>query len=376
MAMDRIAAIEQGAQPKPRQMGLSSAPMTNEERIAGFKAALEGKTPTAKPNESVPAVAPAAAPASAVTAKPPAAAPAGIKAAAPAAPAAVPNAKTNVPFGLEPPVDPDAGKTVMQLIAEKEAYMGPNKGSQDARAQMMAERVNAKEEARRAQSLRMAEFFGAWGSTPGNTIVAGLNAVKNKMPDFIGDLKEESKIRRAIDKDIAELDKIDRLEKAGNYDEAAKRKDKLSKEAFDVWGKKVDYLSARASDEAKITAARIGADSRTTGKDDVATLQGRLNSANENVRKWEDDNSSLIRRANRANPNNDKKIQEGIDAARKQLNDNKQYQDLIKDRDAIRRLIESSPRVQNANKGDTNKPDTPAPSAGKVIKYDNNGNRI
>jgi hypothetical protein len=316
-----------------------------------------------------PSVAPAAKPPVAA----PAAAPAGIKT---AAPAVAPNAKTNVPFGLEPPVDPDAGKTIAQLIAEKEAYMGPNKGSQDARAQMMAERVNAKEEARRAQSLRMAEFFGAWGSTPGNTIVAGLNAVKNKMPDFIGDLKEESKIRRAIDKDIAELDKIDRLEKAGNYDEAAKRKDKLSKEAFDVWGKKVDYLSARASDEAKITAARIGADSRTTGKDDVATLQGRLNSANENVRKWEDDNSSLIRRANRANPNNDKKIQEGIDAAKKQLNENEQYQALIKDRDSIRRLIESSPRVQNANKGDTNKPDTPAPSAGKVIKYDNNGNRI
>jgi hypothetical protein len=264
----------------------------------------------------------------------------------------------------------------MQLIAEKEAYMGPNKGSQDARAQMMAERVNAKEEARRAQSLRMAEFFGAWGSTPGNTIVAGLNAVKNKMPDFIGDLKEESKIRRAIDKDIAELDKIDRLEKAGNYDEAAKRKDKLSKEAFDVWGKKVDYLSARASDEAKITAARIGADSRTTGKDDTATLQGRLNSANDNVRKWESDNSSLIRRANRANPKNDPDIQKGIDAAKKQLNENEQYQALIKDRDAIRRLIETNPRVQNANKGDTNKSDTPAPGAGKVIQYDKNGNRI
>jgi hypothetical protein len=114
----------------------------------------------------------------------------------------------------------------------------------------MAERANAVDEARRTTALRMAEFFGAWGSTPGQTIVAGLNTLKNKVPDLISDMKEETKIRKAIDKDIAELEKIERLEKAGNYDEAAKRKAELARNAVTVYGTKV-----KAASDAQQTAA-------------------------------------------------------------------------------------------------------------------------
>jgi len=203
-------------------------------------------------------------------------APGGIKSAAPSArpssPAA-PAATNGDPFGLAPPVDPDAGKTIAQLAAEKAAYMGPNTGNQDARAQMMAERTNAKDEARRAQSLRMAEFFGAWGSTPGNTIVAGLNALKNKIPDFISDMKEESRVRREIDKSISELDKIDRLEKSGNWDEAAKRKDALGKRDFEVWGKKVDALSHKYTADAAVRAASV----RSGGNSDTSYFKALAN---------------------------------------------------------------------------------------------------
>jgi hypothetical protein len=174
-----------------------------------------------------------------------------------------------IPAELAAPANPDANKTITELAAEKEAYMGPNTGNQQARSQMMAERANAKDEARRATSLRMAEFFGAWGSTPGNTIVAGLNALKNKIPDFITDMKEESKIRRQIDKDIAELDKIERLEKAGNWDEAAKRKTALSKEAVDIWGTKV-----KAYSDAQHTAAtrEVGLAKASEGAGNVGKL--------------------------------------------------------------------------------------------------------
>jgi hypothetical protein len=171
-----------------------------------------------------------------------------------------------LPPELAPPVNPDAGKTIQELIAEKQAYMGPNEGNQKARATAMAERASAADEAKRMTSLRMAEFFGAWGSTPGNTIVAGLNALKNKIPDFISDIKEESKIRRSIDKDIAELDKIDRLEKAGDFEEAAKRKRELSKEAVDVWGTKVKAYS----DANQTSAYREAAHARASGEGGVA----------------------------------------------------------------------------------------------------------
>jgi hypothetical protein len=85
----------------------------------------------------------------------------------------------------------------------------------EARKTLMAERVNAADEARRTTNLRMAEFFAAWGSTPGNTITAGLYTLRNKIPDFISDQKEETKMRKSIDKDIADLDRLDREEKRG-----------------------------------------------------------------------------------------------------------------------------------------------------------------
>jgi hypothetical protein len=211
--------------------------------------------------ESVKA-APAAVPVAPVPTKP--AAPVQAAPARPNAPA------SGDPFGIAPPVDPDAGKSIADLIKQKETYMGPNAGNQEARAGMMAERANAKDEARRATALRMAEFFGAWGSTPGTTIVAGLNALKNKVPDFISDMKEEAKVRRAIDKDIAELDKIDRLEKSGNWDEAAKRKDKLSKEAQDTWAKKVDAAAHIYTADKHLQAASVRASGAGGGGEGTA----------------------------------------------------------------------------------------------------------
>jgi soluble cytochrome b562 len=281
-------AIEQGARPKSREY--PNPQLTNEERIAGFKAAIEGKStavPTADKNAptsiSSPEDAAKLGPEYKVGDKP-----TGIKAAAPVRNAGIgikPNTSivpniggikgpTNLPTGLEAPVDPDANKTIAQLAAEKAAYMGKDVGAQDARKNLMAERVNAADEARRISSLRFAEFFGAWGSTPGNTITAGLNTLKNKIPDFITDTKEATKMRKSIDKDIAELDKIDRLEKSGNYDEAVKRKKELSKNSIDTWGVKykaaTDLQIANIGAESRITAAGITAakkDNVNDGKD-------------------------------------------------------------------------------------------------------------
>jgi hypothetical protein len=159
----------------------------------------------------------------------------------------------------------DVSKIREKALAEKEAYMGPNIAAQQDRARLMAERVNAKEEARRASSMRMAEFFAAWGSTPGSTIVAGLNTLRNKIPDFINDEKEEARIRKAIDKDIVELEKIDRLEKSSNYDAATntaqKLKSELSKNALQKYGYDIKALS----DANQTAAYREAAKNRGAG---------------------------------------------------------------------------------------------------------------
>jgi soluble cytochrome b562 len=281
-------AIEQGARPKSREY--PNPQLTNEERLAGFKAAIEGKSTAAPaPTADLPPMPTNVKVDDLGRADANKQSPntgAGIKTVTPSTgvgikpnTGVVPNiggirGPTNLPTGLEAPVDPDANKTIAQLAAEKDAYIGPNVGAQEARKNLMAEKVNSADEARRITALRFAEFFGAWGSTPGNTIAAGLNTLKNKIPDFVTDIKEASKIRKGIDKDIAELDKIDRLEKSGNYDEAIKRKKDLTKNSIDTWGIKykafVDLQVANIGAESRIEAARVGAakkDDVNSGKD-------------------------------------------------------------------------------------------------------------
>ena len=257
-------------------------------------------------------------------------------------------ANSGLPPGLEAPTDPDANKSIAQLAAEKAAYMGPNTGNQDARAQMMAERANAKDEARRVSSLRMAEFFGAWGSTPGNTIVAGLNALKNKIPDFITDMKEESKIRRQIDKDISELDKIDRLEKSGNWDEAAKRKTALSKNAVDTWATKV-----RAYSDAQHTAAtrEVGLAKASGGGDDkvINNLLMRAKGVDDSLNAYKKANENLINQANL--PGDTPAVVKIREAAQAKLNNDPQYKSLMSRKAQVDNLLDQHQKVKDANDG-------------------------
>jgi len=98
----------------------------------------------------------------------------------------------------------------------------------EQRARLMAERANAEDEAERTKYLRLAEFFASWGSTPGDTLTAGMTAFKNKVPDMISDQKEAKRIRMEIDKSLAALDEATRLEKVGNFDAATAEKQKAA----------------------------------------------------------------------------------------------------------------------------------------------------
>jgi hypothetical protein len=206
--------------------------------------------------------------------KPPAAAPApaGIKTVAPAvAPtdAKIPGNLLPAEFGLERPAeDPRAKMSISDIAKEKLAFLGPDVRKEE-RAGLLTERANAKAEARRALSLRMAEFFASWGATPGSTIAAGLRALQEKVPSIVSDSRKEAEIRRAINKDIAGLDKADRLEKAGAWDEAAKLKSDLGKAGRENYGNELTFLSARLTDKSRasstIEAAKISAASRDGG---------------------------------------------------------------------------------------------------------------
>jgi hypothetical protein len=104
----------------------------------------------------------------------------------------------------------------------------------EQRAKLMAERANAEDEAERTKYLRMAEFFASWGSTPGNTLTAGMMAFKQSVPNLISDEKEAKRIRMEIDKSIAGLDEATRLEKKGDFDAATAEKQKAAELAKSI----------------------------------------------------------------------------------------------------------------------------------------------
>ena len=104
-----------------------------------------------------------------------------------------------------------------------------NTGMKDYRSRIMAERANIDDEAKRQKNLRLAEFFASWGSTPGATLVAGMSALKKTIPTLIEDEKERKKATREVDKIIYELDQAVRLEKKGDINAAADRKQNAAK---------------------------------------------------------------------------------------------------------------------------------------------------
>jgi len=273
---------------------------------------------------------------------------------------------TGIP-GLQMPVDPDAGKTTAQIAADKEAYMGPNAGAREAMAKLMAERANSVDEARRISALRMAEFFGAWGSTPGNTIVAGLNTLKNKVPDLIGDMKEATKIRRQIDKDISEIEKIERLEKSGNYDEAAKRRAELGKNALTKYGYDIKAYSDAQQTAAYLKAAEIrGASGAGAGGEDkvINNLLMRAKGVDDSLNAYKKANESLIKRANM--PGDTPEIKKMRADAQAKLDADTQYKSLVDRKAQIDGLLNQYKKIRDVTEGNENASAAPT-GGGKLI---------
>jgi hypothetical protein len=173
----------------------------------------------------------------------------------------------------------EANKSLADRMAEKEAMYaargvaGVSEGQQMQRAEMMAQKSNMGEERQRQINLRLAEFFAEWGSTPGPTLVAGMNALKKAVPNFVADEKEQKKLRREIDKSIADLDNSMRLEKRGDIDKADAERQKAADKLKDAYGKYIEYDSQRKRDESAAKTSAASDKSRSESAKFVAGKQ-------------------------------------------------------------------------------------------------------
>jgi hypothetical protein len=161
-------------------------------------------------------------------------------------------------------------RTVEEIAAAKEAAMGPNVAAQEMRAKVMGERANADDEAKRQRWMRAAQFFAKWGSTPGPVLVAGMNALNEKLPDIITDEQSYKKIKRDLDKGIYDLDQATRLEKMGYMKEASADKREIASRMAKSWSDITSFMSRARSDETtgrsalERTQMEVGAKDRAT----------------------------------------------------------------------------------------------------------------
>ena len=151
-----------------------------------------------------------------------------------------------------------------EIQAEREALgVGDNKAREELRSQQMAERANMKDEQQRQKHLRLAEFFASWGSTPGPTLVAGMNALKQSIPGIVSDEKEAKKARKEADKIIYDIDEATRLEKLGMIDKATALKQKAASHAEDYNKYLLSLQGQREGNEKSLEVARIQAKAQT-----------------------------------------------------------------------------------------------------------------
>jgi len=204
----------------------------------------------------------------------PEAAPAGITSAtAPAAPAVDPLA--DIKAAAKNAQDA-ANKSQEDIYKENQAALkAQGLDTSEARDQylkaQLAQRANTEKDFQNREYLRRAEFFAAWGSTPGNTLVAGMTALKKTIPDMIQDSTEKRTALQQADKVIYELGEAARLEKLGQWEKAAAQKLKAAEIAAELQGK---LTTATATIEAHKISAKGSTDAANIHATSSEKIQG------------------------------------------------------------------------------------------------------
>jgi soluble cytochrome b562 len=161
-------------------------------------------------------------------------------------------------------------RTTDDIIKEKRAAYeaaGVNPRNPEERANLMKERANADDEAKRNRYLQAAAFFARWGSTPGSTLAAGLTAVRERVPEIIESEKEAKKIRMEINKSIASLDEATRLENKGEVDAATAIKEKDAEKMQAVYFKLSDIEMAAKKEDFRLEKQRQADEARAARED-------------------------------------------------------------------------------------------------------------
>jgi hypothetical protein len=209
-----------------------------------------------------------------------------------------------------------AGKNLSSLVEEDKALrksmgLDKNEGRQKYMAEQMAERANLKDEAERQRNMRLAQFFASWGSTPGSTLVAGMDALKKAIPGMIDDEKDAKKARREADKIIFELKEAERLEELGYVDRATAKKEKAAEQAQKYNQSLLQYQTSIEGDKSRAESSRYSADTSAGASrysaDTSAGASRYAADANVRIAQLREQSAALDRSANRTTADDNKR---------------------------------------------------------------------
>jgi len=135
------------------------------------------------------------------------------------------------------------------------------------RANVMAEKASLKDEAEYKRKMTLVKFFLAWGSTPGNTLIAGMKQFEKTIPEMVQNVDDEKKAKKETDKVIYELDNAVRLEKMGLYSEATAAKNKAAELANAVAEqvRKSQEALLKSQKDVSVAGAKIKSDENVAG---------------------------------------------------------------------------------------------------------------
>lgn len=176
-----------------------------------------------------------------------------------------------------------ADRPVSAFLEEVETGKPEDKSVAEYRKQVMAERANAKDEAERQRHMRLAQFFAKWGSTPGPTIAAGLNALEKTIPDLISDEKEQKKARRELDKIMYDIDNSIRLEKLGDMKEARALKEKAADRAMSLQERLMQVQQSEEASKRNLEGTKFSANAQVR----AAEIRAKDEAANRAQRSGE-----------------------------------------------------------------------------------------
>lgn len=170
--------------------------------------------------------------------------------------------------------------------------IGVDKGAQEDRQRAMAEKVSLQAQQEKERALEETEFWAKFATMPGNTINAGMTALKGHIPEMIKNERDRRRAMAEADNVIRTINKSIRAEEEGDFDQAFKLKKDAANKAADLNKSLLGYVAG--IEQANVKASK--SDNAALRKTELSA-QAQRNRAISDLSRVRKDNKDVYDKA-------------------------------------------------------------------------------